>query len=137
LESGVWDFSRSRGIRHYGYLYQALYCKLDLYAKPETLLAFELAHHRAGPATRIGVGLNATVLHFAVRRDLPDPLSVHTATLKKWVTGSGRAEKWQIINWARGQLGRDPIDDNEADAVAVGLWADTFMREGGSDARMS
>lgn len=125
-ESGVWDLGAERGAWHYGFLFQALYRKLDEHAKPGTQLAYELAHHRAGPATRIGVGLNATVLLFAARRDMEPPISVHTATLKKWAVGDGRAGKDQVKAWARVRLGREPIDDNEADAVAVGLWAERY-----------
>jgi hypothetical protein len=28
-----------------------------------------------------------------------------------------------MIAWAAKQIGRQPEDDNEADAIAVGLWA--------------
>lgn len=127
LESGVWDFAQDRGTGHYGFLFQALYRKLDLYAKPGTQIAFELAHHRAGPATRIGVGMNATVLLFAARRDMPAPLAVHTATLKKAITGSGKGDKGLVKAWASSLLGRPPIDDNEADAIAVGVWAENSL----------
>lgn len=124
-ESGTWEFRAeySGDGRHYGHLFAALYRRLDGATTPETVLAYELAHHRAGAATRIGVGCNATVLLFAARRGMPAPLAVHTATLKKWATGDGRAGKGAIMAWAAERIGRQPVDDNEADAVAVGLWA--------------
>lgn len=124
-ESGVWDFATARDHEgaHYGHLFQALYAKLDEYVRPDTRIAYELAHHRAGPATRIGVGLNATVLLFAARRHCQTPLCVHTGTLKRWATGDGKASKGTMMDWAARVLDRAPIDDNEADAIAVGLWA--------------
>ena len=41
----------------------------------------------------------------------------------KSMTGVGRAEKSAMIAWAAARIGRQPEDDNEADAIAVGLWA--------------
>ena len=136
FESGVWDFSKDyQGDgRHYGHLFRALWYKLDQWCTAGTFIAYELAHHRAGPATRISVGMNATVLLFAARREMAAPRAVHTATLKKWATGSGRADKGAMIAWAASKLGRQPEDDNEADAVAVGLWAAGEYDTGGNHA---
>jgi Holliday junction resolvasome RuvABC endonuclease subunit len=43
--------------------------------------------------------------------------------LKKWACGFGKADKAQMINRAAACLGRAPIDDNEADAVLIGMMA--------------
>lgn len=43
---------------------------------------------------------------------------VHVMTLKKSLTGSGRAKKPEMVAAVR-QLGHDPKDDNEADALAL------------------
>jgi hypothetical protein len=42
-----------------------------------------------------------------------------------------------MIAWAAGKIGRQPEDDNEADAIAVGLWAAEEFETGGqtSEAR--
>jgi Holliday junction resolvasome RuvABC endonuclease subunit len=124
-ESGVLDLSRVRdGMgRHNGHAFAALYAWLGDQTRPETLLAYELAHHRGGPATRLACGWQAVVQMFAARRGMAAPMAVATMTLKKWATGSGRSGKDQVKAWAAVRLGRPPIDDNEADAVAVGLWA--------------
>lgn len=129
LSSGVLDLSREDN-EHYGHMFMRLYGFMEKISggNQRLMLAYEMAHHRAGPSTRIGVGLNATILLFAAQNGLATPLAVHTATLKKWVTGSGRAEKPAMIAWAKEKLGRDPIDDNEADAVAVALWAMEHMK---------
>jgi hypothetical protein len=38
-----------------------------------------------------------------------------------------------MIAWAASKLGRQPEDDNEADAIAVGLWAASEY-DGGANA---
>ena len=42
--------------------------------------------------------------------------------LKKFATGKGQAGKPAMIAAAEPIIGRDPIDDNEADAVRVARW---------------
>ncbi len=41
------------------------------------------------------------------------------ATIKKSVTGNGRAGKEDMMNWFIEYFGEEPIDDNEADAMAL------------------
>ena len=48
--------------------------------------------------------------------------SVPVGTVKKHATGSGNAGKPAMIAAARAR-GFDPTDDNEADAIAILLWA--------------
>jgi Holliday junction resolvasome RuvABC endonuclease subunit len=43
-------------------------------------------------------------------------------TIKKFLTGQGNANKQAMIDAAR-KLGFSPADDNEADAIAILLWA--------------
>ena len=43
-------------------------------------------------------------------------------TIKKFLTGQGNANKQAIIDAARAR-GFAPADDNEADAIAILLWA--------------
>ena len=125
FDSGVLDFRRARDGEggHNGHAFDALYRWLDQEAGKTTQIAYELAHHRGGPATRLACGWQATVHLFCARRGLPPPLTVHTATLKLACTGSGRADKTSMAAWAQRHLGRPAIDDNEADAVAVAVWA--------------
>ncbi len=53
---------------------------------------------------------------------------VKTNSLKLWATGKGNASKDAMKKVAAQALGRPPIEDNEADAVLVGLWAhNTFV----------
>jgi crossover junction endodeoxyribonuclease RuvC len=52
---------------------------------------------------------------------------VPVATIKRHVTGKGNADKDAVIAAVR-DLGFDPADDNEADALALLDWA---LRNGG------
>jgi Holliday junction resolvasome RuvABC endonuclease subunit len=81
------------------------------------LIAYEQAHHRGGAATACCVGLITEVQAFAAEHDI-ELMSVHTATLKKFATGSGRASKQDMIKAAE-ERGWTPQDDNEADACLL------------------
>jgi len=47
---------------------------------------------------------------------------VPVGTIKKFLTGQGNANKQAMIDAARAR-GFSPVDDNEADAIAILLWA--------------
>jgi Holliday junction resolvasome RuvABC endonuclease subunit len=85
---------------------------------PWELVVYERAHHRGGYATELGVGLQTRVQEFAAARDI-EYAAVHSATLKKSATGSGRASKQDMMDAYRAIRGCDPIDDNEADAFLL------------------
>lgn len=51
---------------------------------------------------------------------------LNVATVKKFFTGSGRAEKKDMVFRAR-QLGHDVTDDNEADALACFYYAESCL----------
>ena len=78
------------------------------------LMVYEQPHHRGGAATSIIIGLLTEVLAFAAAREI-DLMTVHSATLKKFATGNGRANKDLMIDASK-NFGWDPKDDNEADA---------------------
>jgi len=84
---------------------------------PADWLVFEEAHHRGGAATRSGVGMQTVVLLVAADHDA-EVACVHSLTLKKHATGSGRASKDQMLAAA---MRRCPTirfaDDNHVDAV--------------------
>lgn len=48
--------------------------------------------------------------------DLPEPEFVNVMTLKKWATGSGRADKQDMIRACVEKYRYHPLDDNAADA---------------------
>ncbi len=86
-------------------------------------LVHEQSHHRGGPATRLLLGLTSIVELIAAQRDLPVH-AVHTATLKKYATGSGRAQKYQMREAAEAMHPTIAlIDDNHIDALWLLQWA--------------
>jgi Holliday junction resolvasome RuvABC endonuclease subunit len=89
--------------------------------KPDVIV-FEQAHHRGGAATETAAGFSTRVLEFCARHGI-EHSSVHSATLKKFATGSGRAEKADMIARARERFKPDLADDNEADALWILEWA--------------
>lgn len=78
------------------------------------VIVYEQAHHRGGAATAVCVGLVTEVLAFSAEHDI-ETMPVHTASLKKFAAGSGRASKTDMIEAAKAR-GWNPQDDNEADA---------------------
>jgi len=118
IESGVQDFTKKRGESN-GMLFLHFNKWLrEVTPWDITLIAYEQAHHRGGAATEIGVGLMTRVMEFAVSIEA-DYMSVHTGTLKKNTVGKGNASKDEMMAWFKTKVGRDPVDDNEADAYAI------------------
>jgi Holliday junction resolvasome RuvABC endonuclease subunit len=123
VESGVQDFSKKRGESN-GLMFLRFRKWLSsLFEEaPINLVGYERAHFRGGAATEICVGLQTRVQEICAENEV-ESAPVSTSTLKKFATGSGRADKWGMILVAKRILGRDPVDDNEADAVLVADWA--------------
>lgn len=92
---------------------------------PLGLIVYEQTHHRGGAATEVSAGFATRVQEFCAAHAI-EHAAVHSATLKKWTTGSGRADKDSMLRavvkrgWfpARGPTGFQG-DDNEVDAVAL------------------
>ena len=126
-ESGVTDFSKTRGESN-GAMFLKFRRWLSLMLDMQTgtndikLVSYEQAHHRGGGATEIGVNLTGRVQETCAEYGI-EYVSVHTGTLKKFATGSGAASKELMMSTAAGHLHRQPVDDNEADAVHLALWA--------------
>lgn len=115
--SGVIEFALKRGespgmrfLRCRSWLnemLELLNCKIDV-------IVYEQAHHRGGAATAVCVGFVTEILAFAAEHNI-ELMPVHTATLKKFATGSGRANKKDMVKAAQSR-GWSPQDDNEAEA---------------------
>lgn len=125
IESGVQDFTKRRGESN-GLMFlrfrKWLASMMNFGSGPVSLIAYERAHYRGGAATEICVGLQTRAQEIAAEHGIPSA-PVSTTTLKKFATGKGNANKAAMMNAARRCLGRDPIDDNEADAVLIAAWA--------------
>lgn len=122
-ESGVQDFSLKRGespgMRYIRF--NAWLVELIGLGRPE-LIVYEMPHHRGGAATEILNGLATRVQEHCARFKI-DHHAVHSATLKKWATGSGRASKEDMIKEFEKRTGKKPISDDEADAYMLLLLA--------------
>ena len=94
------------------------------------VVAYEMAHHRGGASTELLVGFTTRIQEACERRGV-EYIGVHTATLKKAVLGSGRADKSASIKFACDYLGRGVTDDNEGDAVCLLAYLEKMV--GGKD----
>lgn len=131
VESGVQDFKKKRGesngimfLNFRKWLWDLVQTAKTLKEKePETdLIAYEQAHFRGGAATEVCVGLQTRCQEVAAMYVI-ESVPVATNSLKLFATGHGKADKAVMIVKAKEVLGRDPIDDNEADAVHIARWA--------------
>jgi len=127
-ESGVEDFSKTRGesngamfLKFRAWLVQHIMDSCFI-SRPLGLIVYEQAHYRGGAATEIAVGLTTRVQEEAEAHKIPYA-TVHTGTLKKFATGSGAASKEKMMELAAVVLRRQPISDDEADAVHLAMWA--------------
>ena len=132
LRSGVWDLGAARDDHngHNGHIFEALYRNIvdgDHFIDLD-VLAYEVAHHRGGPAVRIAVGTNSIVLMVAAMHDLKT-VPVHTATLKKFATGNYRAGKDDMVAEASRRVNRRVESDDEADAILISLYAHQQLKE--------
>jgi len=96
--------------------------ELDQLAGPIATIWFEEVRRHAGTdAAHVFGGLLATLTSWAELRGIPYG-GVPVGTIKKHATGKGNASKAMMIEAAQA-LGYRPADDNEADAIAILLWA--------------
>ncbi len=124
VESGVQDFSlkrgESKGIR---FLRFNTWLNGMLELIVPHIVVYELAHFRGGHATEILVGMTTRIEEFCESKNI-EYSSVHSAILKKFATGKGRANKEDMIKMARTKFNRpDLSSDDEADALHALAWA--------------
>jgi crossover junction endodeoxyribonuclease RuvC len=119
IESGTHLFNLGRGdsagmrfLRFRSWLVDML-----TMTKP-TLVTFERAHLRGGFATDLLVGMTSRIQEECASRGI-ECEAVHSATLKKFATGSGRGDKGGMMKHASIRFGRNVADDNEADALCL------------------
>jgi len=81
----------------------------------------EVRRHAGTDAAHVFGGLLAVLTSWGELRGVPYQ-GVPVGTIKKFLTGQGNANKQAMIDAAR-KRGFSPVDDNEADAIAILLWA--------------
>ena len=96
--------------------------EIDRLSGPVGELYFEeVRRHVATDAAHVFGGLLAVLTSWAELRGVPYQ-GVPVGTIKRHATGHGNANKQAMIDAAR-KRGFSPTDDNEADAIAILLWA--------------
>ena len=96
--------------------------ELDRLSGPIAAIHFEeVRHHTGTDAAHVYGGLLATLTAWSELKDIPYS-GVPVATIKRHATGKGNANKDAMIAAVRAR-GFSPADDNEADAIAILLWA--------------
>ena len=102
--------------------------ELDRLSGPVAAIWFEEVRRHAGTdAAHVYGGLMASLTSWAELRGVAYE-GVPVGTIKRHATGKGNASKDAMIAAARAR-GFSPADDNEADAIAILLWA--LETEGG------
>ena len=81
----------------------------------------EVRRHAGVDAAHAYGGFLAHVTAWCEHHEIPYE-AVPVGTIKRHATGKGNANKDAVIAAVR-NLGFDPADDNEADAIAILLWA--------------
>jgi len=81
----------------------------------------EVRRHLSTDAAHVHGGLLAILTAWAEQLKIPYQ-GVPVGTIKRHVTGKGNADKAAVIAAVRAR-GFNPADDNEADALAILLWA--------------
>lgn len=76
--------------------------------------------HKSSASAHCYGGFMATLQMFGDHHNIPYE-GVSVGTIKKFATGKGNASKDDVIRAMRGK-GHQPIDDNEADALALLYW---------------
>jgi len=96
--------------------------QLDIDAGPIEAVYFEEVRRHVGTdAAHVYGGLLA-VLTAWCEEHLVAYQGVPVGTIKRFITGKGNADKAAVIDAVR-KVGFSPVDDNEADAIAILLWA--------------
>jgi hypothetical protein len=81
----------------------------------------EIRRHLSTDSAHVYGGLLATLTAWCEQHSIAYQ-GVPVGTIKRFITGKGNADKQAVINAVRAR-GFRPADDNEADAIAILLWA--------------
>lgn len=117
LRPGRFDGGGMRYLRFSNWL-----AEIDRLSGPIATIWFEEVRRHAGTdAAHVYGGLMATLTAWAELRGVPYQ-GVPVGTIKRHATARGNADKAAMIAAVRAR-GFSPADDNEADAIAILLWA--------------
>lgn len=88
------------------------------YTSAEFIFFEDVKRHVGTKAAQCYGGFKAILEAFA-HEHIITMVGIGVGTIKKHATGKGNAGKTEMKAWARKELGREPVDDNEADALAL------------------
>ncbi len=117
-ESGTWNFTESKrrnGNKMHGAFRVMLLAFIRRYGI-RRIVAEDVSVNRHFYDMRRLAELRGILLEVCDEMDLPEPEFVNPATLKKFATGDGRADKTAMIRACREKYRYEPVDDNAADA---------------------
>jgi Holliday junction resolvasome RuvABC endonuclease subunit len=129
VSSGVWAHRTPRQARFEGGGMRFLRFRknleeiFDLSNGLDLVVYEEVRGHldKAVDAAHVYGGFLAVLGDFCERKGVPYE-GVPVGTIKRHATGKGNASKYGVINSVR-KRGHQPLDDNEADALAIMYWA--------------
>lgn len=117
-ESGTWNFTESKR-RNDNKMHGAFRVMLLSFIRRygiRRIVAEDVSVNRHFYDMRRLAELRGILLAVCDEMDLPEPEFVNPATLKKFATGDGRADKAAMIRACREKYRYEPVDDNAADA---------------------
>jgi Holliday junction resolvasome RuvABC endonuclease subunit len=121
-ESGVFQASMERGeSRGMFFIRWGAWFKEMLSKLTPDLVVYEMPHARGGAATDVLVGLSTRVAEYCTAAGV-EYGKVHSMTLKKWATGSGKANKEEMIVVAYERTLEKITSDDQADAILLCLY---------------
>jgi Holliday junction resolvasome RuvABC endonuclease subunit len=94
---------------------------LEITGSIDAVYVEEVRRHIGTDAAHVYGGLLATLTAWCEENGIPYQ-GVPVGTIKRYATGKGNADKAAMIAAVR-ERGFEPADDNEADAIAILLWA--------------
>jgi hypothetical protein len=115
-QSGVWNLRGSR-FEGGGMRFVRFKRMLNEIGKVDLVAYEEVRRHMGVDAAHVYGGMQATLTAWCEEQATKSPYeAVPVQTIKKYATGKGNAKKEMMMAAFTKRTGRDPIDDNEADA---------------------
>jgi Holliday junction resolvasome RuvABC endonuclease subunit len=131
IQSGMQSFANDR-FSGGGMRYLKFERWLDEIPRPDQVVFEEVRRHRGTDAAHVYGGLMAVLTSWCEKNEVPYQ-GVPVGTIKKSFTGNGNAGKNLMIAECV-RRGFKPIDDNEADAIALlHYWIEAGMYENMTD----
>ncbi len=123
INSGCENFTpkpetKKRKAEHPGQRFSSFACWLNEQDIPDLVVYERVARHVGTRAAHVYGGLLAILMDWACTYEVPIK-GVAVTSIKKHATGSGRADKQQMMDAASTIAHRGIDDDNEADAICL------------------